>query len=141
MNHHELRAMRQTLGLTETDIAKYLNITLRMVQYYSKGEREIPADKADCLGYLMRKYQSFHEKLLNSIQHSKRGISASQECVAFPFYDDFERFKAVFETDDYYLWRVYQAAVSHLYAVGMIDELNSEAAISQSIVDFLKAKY
>lgn len=52
MTPAELKEARQSLGLTQTQLAEKLGVTLRAVQHYEGGSRQIPEPTARLIALL-----------------------------------------------------------------------------------------
>ncbi len=74
-----IKNFRERLGLTQENVAKYLNVKREMISYYERGERDVPVQQLEALADL------FGVELIDLIEEDPARVQAN---VAFAFRSD-----------------------------------------------------
>ena len=97
MNHLQLKARRQALGLTVAEACELVKnkdgqpMSKRMWQYYEQGERSIPEDVDIAIFGLASHYTLLLDRLTADTIKLKQD---NTESPVLPFWHSFEQFKA-----------------------------------------------
>lgn len=136
MNNLELKAMRQSLGLTVTEAAELTQVSKRAFQYWESGKRLVPDDVDLYFFTLASNYTMVLEKMMADVQATT--VQPSDEVVAptkkpvLPFFHSFEDFNKTKKCKSVACWRIYQAVVGQLLLLGNITKLDDAAVIPKS---------
>lgn len=144
MNKYELRATRHTLGLTMQEVADIApkKVSAQMIKFAEMGERKLPEATAQWLD----EYAVQYSLLIDLISQDCEKYMSSQpypenaddfplpQRPTMPLWADFEQFKIDTGNDNIYFWRVYQAAVAHLYLMGKFKHLDDSSPLPKSFV-------
>lgn len=140
LNHLELKAMRQALGLTvaEASSISSIDVSKRYFNYLESGEREIKEDIAETFYELSIQYHLVLTSLKRDIQeHCK------EKKPVLPFFHSFELFVSKTGNQKKHFWKIYQAVIGHLLLEGTLTTLDDEKTIPVefSLWHWLKGNY
>lgn len=107
MNHIELKATRQALGLTVAEAALVSGVTKRAFLYWEQGSRAVPGQVDELFRALASEWVAMRRQILTKSKNA-----------ALPSYHDFEEFKKKTGCDLEIKWRLYQSVVGHLFMTG-----------------------
>lgn len=163
MNNLQLKAQRQSLGLT---VAEICNITKnkdgyplakRTWQYYETGKLIIQDDIDLLMFSLASHYSLLLDKLTEDIkrfnEENPRTITddadiyfeqlASVKKLALPFWHSFEQFVKDTGNNSEACWKIWQAVVGHLVLTGKLNYLDDDAKVPAnfSCNNWLRGKY
>ena len=141
LNNLELKAMRQSLGLTVAEASELngIEVSKRFFQYLENGERTANQDVNDVFFNLASQYHLALTKLTDDItEHCK-----TNKKPVLPFFHSFELFKEKTGNQYQHFWKIYQSVIGHLLLVGAITTLDDDAEIPKnfSIWWWLDGKY
>lgn len=136
MNHLELKATRQAIGLTVAEVAELFSISKRYWQYMEAGKYTVKAD-------IVSKLEEFVQIRANIMFMLERDIRAIKAAgynediekhrvikVSAPFFAKFEDFNKIATYENAVVfWRAYQSTISQLYIAGLISSLDDNAEI------------
>lgn len=140
MNHLNLKAQRQGLGLTVAEIAKISNVTKRCFQYWEAGKVPIPHDVKLLIDSLVSQYNLVFDLLLSDVESATwRNTDPDNNpnkpmriSPKLPFFHSFELFSEKTTVQNIVCWRIYQSAVSQLMLRGKIVTFDDETEIPES---------
>ena len=138
MNHLELKAQRQSLGLTVAEIAEICNVTKRSFQYWEAGKVPVPSDVALTVSTMASHYALVLEKMFNDVQkatiyNDTDDTKPSRISPILPFYHTFELFSQETECPYVAYWRIYQAVIGQLLLLGKISKLDDTQKIPENL--------
>ncbi len=141
LNNLELKAMRQSLGLTVAEASELnsIKVSKRFFQYIESGERTANQDINDVFFNLGSQYHLALSKLTDDInEHCK-----TSKKPVLPFFHSFELFKEKTGNQYPHFWKIYQSVIGHLLLIGAITTLDDNAEIPKnfSIWWWLDGKY
>ena len=157
LNHLELKAMRQSLGLTvaEASDLKGVQVSKRFFNYLEAGDYVIKPDVADTFFNLSAQYQLALHCLTRDIAAYKEKhypqtdnadeyfLAIKDKTLVLPFFHKFELFEEKTGNELPHFWKIYQSIVGHLLLIGEITTLddNAEIPLDFSIWQWLEMKY
>ena len=149
INHLELKAMRQSLGLTASEACEFVPnakgepISLRYFQYIESGKRPI-SDELDLIFFTKAShYTLLLEKLTSDIErwHKDNPRPTSDDAdeyrkqiksakkLKLPFFHNFDDFVKVTKNENRAYWKIWQAVIGHLFLIGKLHHLDDTAPI------------
>lgn len=140
MNHLELKAKRQGLGLTVAEIADIVKVTKRSFQYWEAGKVPVPLDVGMLIDAMASQYNLVHDLLMSDIELATWRNTDSDNNLdkpmrispTLPFFYSFEMFLEKTGIKNVVCWRIYQNVISQLILTGKIVRLNDESEIPKS---------
>lgn len=136
MNNLELKAVRQSLGLTVAEAAEMTNVTKRAFQYWEAGKRAVPDDVDLIFSTKAAHYSMILERMISDVEaatiHPKGDEVAPTKKPILPFYNDFKCFAEATHCNSIAHWRGYQAVIGQLVLLGKVTKLDDGAVIPQS---------
>lgn len=148
MNHLELKAIRQGLGLEVAEAAELCGVQKRSFNYWEQGERSIPNDVNLLFFTMSSHYVLVLEKMiadveLATIRNTEDDTKPSRISPTLPFYRTFELFQMATENPNKSYWRIYQSVISQLILLGKITKLDDEKEIPENfeIWKWLRGEY
>lgn len=129
MNNLELKAQRQSLGLTVADAAELCNVTKRSFQYWEAGTWAVPKDVNLQFFTMASHYALVLEKMLDDVKrvtiyNDSDDTKPSRISPILPFYHTFEVFQIATECPHVVYWRIYQSVIGQLLLLGKISKLD-----------------
>lgn len=137
MNYFELKAMRQSLGLTVAEATGLQGIEMekRNFQYLEAGKVKVKNDIQDIFFNLGSQYHLCLTLLLRDLPDMQPDpddydpAKSYPKKPALPFFHNFELWQEKTGNNARHMWKIYQAVVGHLLLVGKLTRLDDAAAI------------
>lgn len=130
LNNLELKAMRQSLGLTVTEASelKDIEVSKRFFQYLESGERTINQDINNVFYNLATQYDLALYCLTRDIdEYKQKNYPATKnKTLALPLFHSFELWKEKTGNQYQYFWKIYQAIIGHLLLIGKLTALDDD---------------
>lgn len=126
----QLTCQRRALGLNISELADMLDIDKRVISFVERGERKPTDDHKLSMFSLSSHYELLTDIIKQEAQAFKIQNPATR--LPLPYFSDFERFKSVTGNQHKNYWRLWQAAISHLVLVGVINHINDDADVPAS---------
>lgn len=127
MNNLQLKAQRQSLGLTVAEACELIKnkdgqpLSKRMWQYYEQGKHLVHDDVDVAIFSLAGHYTLLLDRLTADIINFKQ---SNTESPALPFWHSFEQFKADTGNPSQAHWKIWQAVIGHLMLTGKLNYLD-----------------
>ena len=142
MNHLELKAKRQSLGLTVAEAAELCSVTKRSFNYWEQGERSIPDDVSLLFFTMSSHYILVFEHMIEDIEkatwHNPNPDNITNLPMTkkpqLPFFHTFESFQMATECTHINYWRIYQSVIGQLLLLGKISKLDDSKAIPENFL-------
>jgi len=80
MSGEELKEIRKTLGLNQTELAEKVGIKLRTYQYWEKNERQIPETTAFFVNNLLKNAPNAYN--ISEVNSNKDKINANKDLLS-----------------------------------------------------------
>ncbi|QIC72066.1 MULTISPECIES: Aca2/YdiL-like domain-containing protein [Acinetobacter] len=140
MNHLQLKAQRQGLGLTVAEIAEIAKVTKRSFQYWEAGKVPVPYDVEMLMDLMVSQYNLVLDLLLSDVELATwRNTDPDNNpnkpmriSPTLPFFHSFELFSERTGVKNIVYWRIYQSVVSQLIITGKIVRLSDDTKIPES---------
>lgn len=149
MNHLQLKAQRQALGLTVAEACELVKnkdgqpISKRFWRYLEQGKYKISEDVNIAIFTLSSHYTLLLDKLTDDISkfHQSNPKPATDDAdeyfeqlktvkkLVLPFWHSFEQFVADTGNQSQAYWKIWQAVVGHLMLIGKLNYLDDDAKI------------
>lgn len=149
MNNLQLKAQRQSLGLTVAEACDLVKnkdgqpLSKRFWQYMEQGERSISEDIDITIFSLASHYTLLLDKLTADIakfnQDNPKPITDDADAyfeqlksikkLVLPFWHSFEQFKADTGNPSQAHWKIWQAVIGHLMLTGKLNYLDDDAKV------------
>ena len=163
MNNLQLKAQRQSLGLTVAEACGLIKnkdgqpLSKRFWQYMEQGGRSISEDIDITIFGLASHYTLLLDKLTADIDdfNAKNPKPITDDAdeyfeqlksvkkLVLPFWHSFEQFKADTGNESKAHWKIWQAAIGHLMLTGKLNYLDDSAKVPDdfSVWRWLKGDY
>lgn len=132
MNHLQLKARRQALGLTVAEACELVKnkdgqpMSKRMWQYYEQGKHPVHNDIDIAIFGLASHYTLLLDRLTADTIKLKQD---NTESPVLPFWHSFEQFKADTGNPSQAHWKIWQAVIGHLMLTGKLNYLDDSAKV------------
>lgn len=132
MNNLQLKAQRQSLGLTVAEACALVKnkdgqpLSKRMWQYYEQGKHRAHSSVDIAILGLASHYTLLLDRLTADIIKLKQD---NTESPVLPFWHSFEQFKADTGNHSQAHWKIWQAVIGHLMLTGKLNYLDDDAKI------------
>lgn len=155
MNNLNLKAMRQSLGLTVAEASELIisprtqsPVSKRTLQRYEAGSELVPSDVDILFFNLGSQYQLALDLLEQdikevTIRNEADDTKPSTVKPVLPFFHTFEAWQEKTGNNLVHFWKIYQSVIGHLILVGKLAKLDDNANIPKnfSICRWIELKY